>query len=196
MSWAYGDYKGKPIGYAVEASCEHPGCEKKIDRGLSFVCGDMHGDDEYSCSGYFCEDHRRNWVPTGEGHPFRVCDKCYDTALACLGIRQEGHMTWTDLNYPEEMTEYILDMVVEDFDSHFQREAFTEANLYLAKLDPAGADHDILIGVLSATYAAADLLPSREFFYHRVYREIRRSKSEKETAELLAGLAYGSRRET
>lgn len=42
------DSKGRPIGYVFSATCDHPDCLKEIDRGLSFVCGDMHGEDEYS----------------------------------------------------------------------------------------------------------------------------------------------------
>lgn len=57
MGWAYcGEYHGRPIGYAVEATCDHPGCEAEIDRGLSYVCGRMHGGDN-GCGDYFCPDH-------------------------------------------------------------------------------------------------------------------------------------------
>lgn len=51
------DSKGCPIGYAFEATCDHPGCTKEIDRGLGYACGGMHGEDEYSCEGYFCDEH-------------------------------------------------------------------------------------------------------------------------------------------
>lgn len=34
-----------PIGYAWEATCDHPGCEKQIDRGLAYACGGMHGNE-------------------------------------------------------------------------------------------------------------------------------------------------------
>jgi hypothetical protein len=40
------DKQGRPIGYVHEAYCDHPGCNKKIDRGLSYVCGTMHGEIE------------------------------------------------------------------------------------------------------------------------------------------------------
>ena len=44
MGWSYGEnMDGKEIGYSVEASCEHPGCDKKIDRGLAYACGGDHG---------------------------------------------------------------------------------------------------------------------------------------------------------
>lgn len=37
------DSKGRPIGYLHAATCDHPGCDAKIDRGLSYACGQMHG---------------------------------------------------------------------------------------------------------------------------------------------------------
>lgn len=52
------DSQGRPIGYCHPATCDHPGCDKEIDRGLAYVCGDMHGEDEFSCEKYFCDAHR------------------------------------------------------------------------------------------------------------------------------------------
>lgn len=51
------DSKGRPIGYYHEATCDHPGCDAKIHRGLSYACGGMHGEGERSCEGYFCGKH-------------------------------------------------------------------------------------------------------------------------------------------
>src|SRR5690242_1453939 len=51
------DSKGRPIGYVHEATCDHPGCEEKIDRGLAYACGGMHGTGEGGCEGYFCYKH-------------------------------------------------------------------------------------------------------------------------------------------
>ena len=70
------DSEGRPIGYGHEANCDHPGCENKIDRGLSYVCGTMHGSDEYSCDKYFCEEHRSNFVEMSDGDITRICDDC------------------------------------------------------------------------------------------------------------------------
>lgn len=53
------DSKGRPIGYVFAATCDHPGCKAKIDRGLAYVCGIMHGQDEWSCERYFCSEHKR-----------------------------------------------------------------------------------------------------------------------------------------
>lgn len=74
MGWADcgDDSKGRPIGYAHAGTCDHPGCEAEIDRGLGYACGGMHGDGclggdpeidwsaEYvACEGYFCGSHLR-----------------------------------------------------------------------------------------------------------------------------------------
>jgi hypothetical protein len=52
------DDLGRPIGYAFEAKCDFLGCSVRIDRGLDFACGGMHGEDsDGSCARYFCHDH-------------------------------------------------------------------------------------------------------------------------------------------
>lgn len=60
MGWANcgTDSQGRAIGYAHEATCDHPGCDAKIHRGLAYACGIMHGEDEWSCEKYFCEKHK------------------------------------------------------------------------------------------------------------------------------------------
>ena len=59
MGWANcgTDSKGRPIGYAHEAICDYPGCDERIDRGLAYACGSMHGDADGACEGYFCGKH-------------------------------------------------------------------------------------------------------------------------------------------
>jgi hypothetical protein len=73
------DSMGRPIGYAHVATCDHPGCDTVIDRGLSYACGGMHGDDVFSCEKYFCAQHLRHSVQM-TGPPRRsftdVCDEC------------------------------------------------------------------------------------------------------------------------
>ena len=82
MGWADcgTDSNGRHIGYAFEATCDYEGCEEKIDRGLSFVCGDMHGEDEVSCEKYFCGEHRKNYIEHC-GKEFQICDSCKDILL-------------------------------------------------------------------------------------------------------------------
>lgn len=59
MGWANcgEDSEGRPIGYAHSATCDHPGCTTKIDRGLSYACGGMHGETGNDCEKYFCYKH-------------------------------------------------------------------------------------------------------------------------------------------
>lgn len=81
MGWGYGIVQGKEVGYNVEATCEHEGCCKEINRGLSYSCGGMAGEDEYSCNGFFCEEHLLNFVQTYYGDTIMVCDECAKTLL-------------------------------------------------------------------------------------------------------------------
>lgn len=69
------DKRGRPIGYSHSATCDYSGCKAKIDRGLAYVCGGMHGEDELSCDRYFCSKHRQNWIPDGD-RIVEVCKEC------------------------------------------------------------------------------------------------------------------------
>ena len=73
MGWADcgTDERGRRIGYAIRAKCDKHGCKNVIDRGLSYVCGGMHGGDGIGCGGYFCEDHLYH----SEDNP-PLCGKC------------------------------------------------------------------------------------------------------------------------
>jgi hypothetical protein len=66
------DSRGRGIGYYHAARCDQPGCRARIDRGLSYACGGMHGNEclggdnriDWSamvevCDQYFCEKHLR-----------------------------------------------------------------------------------------------------------------------------------------
>jgi hypothetical protein len=59
MGWSVGyDKKWKrDIGYGVPAYCDHPECNEKIDRGLSYVCGGEPYGGDRGCGLYFCEKH-------------------------------------------------------------------------------------------------------------------------------------------
>ena len=71
------DSKGRPIGYVFEATCDHPGCNAEIDRGLSFACGGMHGELELGCEGYFCPKHMHMVKVVGYDHIDQLCAACY-----------------------------------------------------------------------------------------------------------------------
>ncbi|MCQ8279834.1 hypothetical protein NFI95_15425 [Acetobacteraceae bacterium KSS8] len=83
MGWANcgHDSKGRPIGYAHSATCDHPGCDAQIHRGVAYACGGDHGEAEWSCDGYFCNRHRNKYLPI-EGWIVGVCQKDYDEAKA------------------------------------------------------------------------------------------------------------------
>jgi len=76
MGWAYcgKDRDGREIGYAIEATCDHPGCKTKIDRGLSYACGGMHGEDVNDCHKYFCPEHLFYMDGVDVIHP--ICEEC------------------------------------------------------------------------------------------------------------------------
>jgi hypothetical protein len=90
MGWANcgTDRNGRKIGYAVEATCDHPGCKAKIDRGLSYACGGMHGEDVVGCEKYFCEGHLATWVRWGD-REVQVCDACKVSLLADDWVEDE-----------------------------------------------------------------------------------------------------------
>jgi hypothetical protein len=75
------DRKGRPIGYLHRGKCDHPGCKTKIDRGLSYACGGMHGTGEGGCEGYFCYEHLyhvedpHGWIGRQKGFAV-VCEAC------------------------------------------------------------------------------------------------------------------------
>lgn len=76
MGWADcgKDSNGRPIGYAHEATCDYKGCNAKIDRGLAYSCGGMHGtgEEDFDCEGYFCSKH----LTFVEGFKHCVCLNC------------------------------------------------------------------------------------------------------------------------
>lgn len=75
------DSCGRNIGYSYEGYCDHPECPEKIDRGLTYVCGGMHGNNEYSCERYFCDKHKSNWIKISDGEEIVICDDCYEDLL-------------------------------------------------------------------------------------------------------------------
>ena len=70
MGWSigYDDNWQRDIGYGVPATCDHPECNAKIDRGLAHVCGGEPYGGEDGCGLYFCGAHL---LP-------RRCERCSD----------------------------------------------------------------------------------------------------------------------
>ena len=75
------DSQGRPIGYLFEATCDHPGCNEQINRGLSYACGEMHGNADSGCDKYFCRRHLQNWIEECDGRAVHVCDECAKAIL-------------------------------------------------------------------------------------------------------------------
>ncbi|WP_261523637.1 hypothetical protein [Burkholderia multivorans] len=69
MGWSigYDDNWKRDIGYGVPATCDHPECNVRIDRGLAHVCAhqEPYGGPE-GCGLYFCHDHLRGGM----------CERC------------------------------------------------------------------------------------------------------------------------
>lgn len=65
MSWAigYDSQWNRDIGYGVPSFCDHPGCNREIDRGLGYVCGgDVYGGGK-GCGLHFCGKHLIGFPP-------------------------------------------------------------------------------------------------------------------------------------
>src|SRR4051812_43469673 len=77
MGWANcgTDSKGRRIGYAVPATCDQPGCKARIDRGLSYACGGMHGTSD-GCERYFCGAHLVHRFDPGDERAKQFCAEC------------------------------------------------------------------------------------------------------------------------
>lgn len=82
------DSRGRPIGYTHDAVCDHPGCDAAIDRGLSYACGGMHGEESHSCEGYYCGKHLRTYIEI-DGDSYIVCDACRNLMRASVDDWEE-----------------------------------------------------------------------------------------------------------
>jgi hypothetical protein len=73
MGWSIGIGKdGRDIGYGVPALCDHSSCDKRIDRGLSYVCGINTDGEDRGCGLHFCADHLRYSARFGQ-----LCFRCW-----------------------------------------------------------------------------------------------------------------------
>lgn len=73
MGWSvgYDENWRRDIGYGVPSFCDHPDCSKKIDRGLSYVCGNGPKGGEHGCGLYFCAEHHYSGR-------HNLCQRCRD----------------------------------------------------------------------------------------------------------------------
>ncbi len=74
MGWSigYDPNNKRDIGYGVPAVCDHPDCNEKIDRGLSYVCGGEPFGGDNGCGLFFCQKHLGYY----EKHGRQQCERC------------------------------------------------------------------------------------------------------------------------
>lgn len=100
---------GREAGYGIEATCDQPGCDAEIDRGMGYLCGNMpdghRSEMEPGCGKYFCEAHLygRHECPNPECGKYSVdgnscCElsEGHDDAHECDGV------TFTETEEDEE----------------------------------------------------------------------------------------------
>jgi len=94
MGWSLGfdTNWNRDIGYGVPAFCDHPGCKKEIDRGLSYVCGAEPYGGVHGCGLFFCPEHQ-----VGE---HQTCQRCHEGQPAFSP--SEDHPTWVNHKATDE----------------------------------------------------------------------------------------------
>jgi hypothetical protein len=88
MGWSIGfdSSHSRDIGYGVPAVCDHPECDKRIDRGLDHVCANQEPYGGEGCGLYFCGEHKGfyrevDWNGEGEEPEPEIsdcCERCRD----------------------------------------------------------------------------------------------------------------------
>lgn len=105
MGWANcgQDSQGREIGYAHEATCDHPGCEEKIHRGLAYICGRvMHGECEWSCEKYFCKAHQFDPKVPSSIHELMANERIYGVCRECC---TDIENVWKDGSFDTDIPE-------------------------------------------------------------------------------------------
>lgn len=177
MGWGSGVVQGKEVGYLVEATCEHPDCDKKIDRGLSYACGGFAGEDEHSCAGFFCPEHLGCYFDSENEMSPPLCAKC-----GLRWERGEEGLTWIE---EQEIFDSVVEALFTDLKHHLDRFEFDKVDAFFRSANIADADDAILVGLLQDTVGYKHNLSEREAFYSRVRARVRGSRSERETDILL-----------
>lgn len=80
MGWSigYDNHWKRDVGYGVPATCDHPRCNAKIDRGLAYVCGGEPFGGEQGCGLHFCGKHLRFRNVKSKGWSHQNCFRCSD----------------------------------------------------------------------------------------------------------------------
>lgn len=76
--WAigYDERWNRDIGFDVTATCDHPDCQKAINRGVEHVCGSEPYGGDSGCGLYFCADHLETKTLDADEGPISVCAQC------------------------------------------------------------------------------------------------------------------------
>ncbi|SHU64691.1 Uncharacterised protein [Mycobacteroides abscessus subsp. abscessus] len=101
---AYDSRWRRDVGYGVPAFCDHPGCDKAIDRGFDYVCGgDAYGGD-HGCGLFFCGEHLGFACSDDErkscGYTPMLCQRCTDYEQPFEPSRE--HPTWLEFKLVDE----------------------------------------------------------------------------------------------
>jgi len=114
MGWSigYDEQWNRDIGYGVPATCDHPACGAKIDRGLSFVCGSDVAGGNWGCGLFFCSAHKC-LVDVADGtHPC-LCERCaggYDVFTPTADTPEWINHKLTDASWAQWRAEYPADV--------------------------------------------------------------------------------------
>ena len=84
MGWSLGfdEHWNRDVGYEVPAKCDHPDCDEKIDRGISYICGGQVYGGEHGCGLFFCDSHL--YYRQAAVRLVQVCERC-DTGQEPFG---------------------------------------------------------------------------------------------------------------
>ena len=66
----------RDIGYGVSSECDGSGCNKKIDRGLAYVCGGDPYGGEHGCGRFFCYEHLDYYFDSSDNMSPQLCSEC------------------------------------------------------------------------------------------------------------------------
>ncbi len=78
MYWSigYDERWNRDIGFDVPGCCDHPDCNKDINRGMDHVCGGEPYGGESGCGLYFCDQHREAKVTAASEEAIPLCSQC------------------------------------------------------------------------------------------------------------------------
>jgi hypothetical protein len=104
-------------GYGVPAICEHPSCNKEIDRGVSYACGEEPFS-EHGCDRYFCGEHREYVSFTDDGelceHDIEGEDCDCDAVELCFSCSKKDKSFKSGYPYKPEHPTWIKHLLEDE----------------------------------------------------------------------------------